>query len=106
MSEKARPETDGAGFGALPPVPDLRHAGLKGVLIALWTAVAFGVPFFARELQAWTTGPWPLGYWLVAQGAVLVFIGIVVFYAWAMNRYERRAKRAASQVSVVQRRGD
>lgn len=75
---------------------DLQHPWLKAVLLLLWAAVAFGVPFFARQLEAWTTGPWPLGYWLVAQGAVLMFIAIVVFYAWAMNRLERQDRGNAT----------
>lgn len=94
---------------AADPLPaqlhDLRHPWLKAALLLLWAAVAFGVPFFARQLQAWTTGP--LGYWLVAQGAVLMFIAIVVFYAWLMNRFERqdRGGAAADAASEAQRNG-
>ena len=29
--------------------------------------------------------------WLAGQGAVLVFMGIVVLYAWCMNRAEARS---------------
>ncbi|RYF71097.1 MAG: DUF4212 domain-containing protein, partial [Comamonadaceae bacterium] len=31
-------------------------------------------------------GDWPFGYWMAAQGSVLAFIAIVVFYAIAMKR--------------------
>ncbi|WP_243457444.1 DUF4212 domain-containing protein [Ottowia testudinis] len=41
--------------------------------------------FFARELDQVVAG-WPLNFWLAAQGSVLVFIGIVMVYAWWMNR--------------------
>ncbi len=57
------------------------HAGL----LALWFAVSFGVSFFARDLQVVVAG-WPLDFWFAAQGAVLVFIAIVVVFAWAANR--------------------
>ena len=43
--------------------------------------------FFARDLGQTVAG-WPLNFWLAAQGSVLVFIGIVVVYAWWMNRHE------------------
>ena len=43
--------------------------------------------FFARDLGQTVAG-WPLAFWLAAQGSVLVFIGIVVVYAWWMNRHE------------------
>ena len=59
------------------------HAGL----LALWFTASFGVVFFARDLQ-WVVAGWPVGYWLAAQGSVLVFIGIVVVFAWVANRRE------------------
>lgn len=60
------------------------HAGL----LALWFAASFGVVFFAHDLQAVVAG-WPVGFWFAAQGSVLVFIGIVVVYAWIANRRDR-----------------
>ena len=59
------------------------HAGL----LTLWFVASFGVVFFARDLQ-WVVANWPVGYWFAAQGSVLVFIGIVVLYAWTANRRE------------------
>ena len=77
--------------GPFPPdLHDVRHLWLKGGLLALWALVSFGATYFARDLQVLVFGGWPLGYWVAAQGAVLVFIGIVVAYGWAMNRFERQ----------------
>ena len=60
--------------------------------------MTFVATYFARDLQQRVFGTWPLGYWIAAQGAVLVFIGIVVVYGWAMNRFERQdAERKAAQ---------
>jgi cation/acetate symporter len=61
---------------------------LRAALLALWVAVSFGVAFFARELDQVVAG-WSLNFWLLAQGSVLVFIGITMAYAWAMNRAGR-----------------
>lgn len=63
---------------------------LHAVLLSLWFAASFGVVFFARDLDAVVTG-WPLGFWFAAQGSVLVFIAIVVFYAWRQNTLEGQA---------------
>lgn len=65
-------------------------AWVRAALLALWAAVSFGVAFFARDLGQVVAG-WPLNYWLVAQGGVLVFIGVVMGYAWWMNRAEPSA---------------
>jgi putative solute:sodium symporter small subunit len=58
---------------------------LKASLLAVWATVSFVCCFFARDLQFMVAG-WPFNYWMAAQGAVLVFIVILAFYAWAMNR--------------------
>ncbi|MRD45960.1 DUF4212 domain-containing protein [Caenimonas koreensis] len=64
---------------------DPRVLALKAALLAVWAVVSFGVCFFARDL-AFSVGPWPFGFWMAAQGAVLVFIAIVAIYAMVMKR--------------------
>ena len=77
--------------GPFPPdLHDVRHLWLKAGLLVIWVLVSFVATYFARDLQFLIPGGWPLGYWIEAQGAVLVFIAIVVVYAWAMNRFERQ----------------
>ncbi len=77
--------------GPFPPdLHDVRHLKLKAGLLLLWALVSFVATYFARDLQSLVVGAWPLGYWIAAQGAVVVFIGIVVVYCWAMNRFERQ----------------
>ena len=77
--------------GPFPPdLHDVRHLKLKAGLLLLWALVSFGATYFARDLQVFVVAGWPLGYWIAAQGAVVVFIGIVVTYGWAMNRLERQ----------------
>ena len=75
--------------GPFPPdLHDVRHLWLKAGLLLLWALVSFVAMFFAHDLQTLVVGWWPLGYWVAAQGAVLVFIAIVVVYGWAMSRFE------------------
>ncbi|ODS52822.1 MAG: hypothetical protein ABS37_21635 [Acidovorax sp. SCN 65-108] len=89
--------------GPFPPdLHDVRHLKLKAGLLLLWALVSFGATYFARDLQVLVFGGWPLGYWIAAQGAVLVFIGIVVGYGWAMNRFERQdAERLAADAAAL-----
>ena len=82
--------------GPFPPdLHDVRHLWLKAWLLLLWALVSFGAAYFARDLQVMLFGGWPLSYWISAQGAVLVFIAIVVVYGWAMNRFEREDAQSA-----------
>lgn len=92
---KKIPEAELAG--PFPPdLHDVRHLWLKAGLLLVWALVSFVAMYFARDLEAVIVGGWPLGYWIAAQGAVLIFLAIVVAYCWAMNRFERQdAARAA-----------
>lgn len=63
---------------------------LHAALLALWFVASFVVVFFARDLQFEVLG-WPWSFWFVAQGAVGVFIAIVVLFAWRTNRTDPAA---------------
>lgn len=62
---------------------------LTAALLLLWSVVTFGGTYFARELDFRFAG-WPFGFWLAAQGALLVFLAIVAVYAWRMRVIDRR----------------
>ena len=64
---------------------DPRVLAVKAGLLGVWALVTFGFCFFARDLQ-FLVARWPFGYWMAAQGAVLMFIGIVATYAAVMKR--------------------
>ena len=81
-----------------PDLHDVRHLQLKAALLVVWALVSFGVCFFARDLQVTVAG-WPIGYWVASQGAVFVFMAIVVAYAWAMTYFERQDATVAAQVA-------
>jgi cation/acetate symporter len=59
------------------------HVGL----LTLWFLASFGIVFFAEDLQTLALG-WPIGFWFSAQGSVLIFIALVVVFAWVENRRE------------------
>ena len=78
-----------------PDAHDGRHLRLKAGLLLVWALVSFGVCFFARDLQ-WVVAGWPLAYWVASQGAVLVFMVVVVVYAVAMSHFEREDAKAVA----------
>lgn len=64
-----------------------RRMRVTGWLLAAWFAVTFGVSFFARELRVVVFG-WPLSFWVAAQGALLVYMALVVGFARQMGRLD------------------
>jgi putative solute:sodium symporter small subunit len=62
---------------------------MTGSLLATWLLTTFCIIFFARELSGLTIFGWPLSFYLAAQGASLIYLAIIGFYAWRMRRLER-----------------
>ncbi len=62
------------------------NVGLTALLLAVWLAVAF---LLGGLLLRWLDGHAllgvPLGYWVAAQGSVLVFVLEAALYARLMN---------------------
>ena len=64
-----------------------RTQRLTGALLLVWALVAFGLTYFARDLNFKFFG-WPFSFWVAAQGAILVFIAIVAYYAYATRKLD------------------
>ena len=60
---------------------------LTAWLLAIGGLVTFGVAFFARQLSFGLFG-WPFSFWVASQGAIFVFLLIVVIYTWRMDRLD------------------
>jgi putative solute:sodium symporter small subunit len=64
---------------------------ILAILLSLWALVGFGgAIFFADHLDRIRFGGFKLGFWMGHQGAMLVFVGIITFYVWYMNRLDRK----------------
>jgi putative solute:sodium symporter small subunit len=76
--------------GQLEPAHRLywqRTVSLTLRLLCVWLVLTFALIFFARDLQFQFFG-WPFGFWAAAQGVLLVYLGLIAFYAFAMNRLD------------------
>lgn len=61
------------------------------VLLVVWAAVSFLPAWFADELNRAIFFGWPLGFYMVAQGAPICFLLIVWLYDRWMTRLERHS---------------
>ena len=64
---------------------------LRWVLLLFWGSITFGVAFFARDLS-FNVLDKPFGFWMAAQGSVLIFLAITWAYALLVNRWERQTQ--------------
>jgi putative solute:sodium symporter small subunit len=65
-----------------------KNLRITSVLLAIWFVVTFGIGFFARELSFSFFG-WPFSFWVGAQGALIVYMLIIWYYARTMNRLDQ-----------------
>ncbi len=63
---------------------------LTALTLAIWALVSFGAIALVGPLDRIVILGFPLGYYLGAQGSVLVFVLLVANYARAMNRLDRK----------------
>ncbi|WP_374047039.1 DUF4212 domain-containing protein [Massilia sp. YIM B02443] len=68
-----------------------RTRRMTSILLVLWLVTGFGTVFFARELARFELFGWPLSFYMAAQGASLVSLAIIGFYAWRMRWLDRAA---------------
>jgi putative solute:sodium symporter small subunit len=65
-----------------------KNLNLTSVLLVIWFVVTFVVAYFARELNFSFFG-WPFSFWVASQGALVVYMVIIWFYARSMNRLDQ-----------------
>jgi putative solute:sodium symporter small subunit len=65
-----------------------KNLRITGILLAIWFVVTFVVGYYARELS-FTFFGWPFSWWMGAQGALIIYVIIIWFYARYMNRLDQ-----------------
>lgn len=59
------------------------------VSLVIWAVVSFGFGILLRPmLSGISVGGTDLGFWFAQQGSILVFLGLIFFYAWRMNKLD------------------
>lgn len=60
-------------------------------LLLVWFVATFVLAWFARPLAQLTFFGWPFSFYMAAQGSLLIYLLIIVIFAWRMNRTEAEA---------------
>lgn len=64
-----------------------KNLRITAILLGIWFVVTYVVAFFARDLSFNFFG-WPFSFWVGGQGALIVYVVIIGFYARYMNRLD------------------
>ena len=63
---------------------------LTTITLMIWALVSFGAAFFAETLNTIVIFGFPLGYYMAAQGSLIVFVLLIFNYSRTMNRVDRK----------------
>lgn len=59
------------------------------ILLAIWAIVTYVIGYYARDL-AFNFFGWPFAFWVGGQGALVIYVLIIWFYATYMNKLDRQ----------------
>lgn len=66
-----------------------KNLRITSVLLAIWFVATFIVGWYARELNE-IDFIGPLGFYMAAQGSLIVYVAIIWFYARHMNHLDQQ----------------
>ena len=65
------------------------NLSLVGKLLAIWFIVSFGCGIlFKEQLDQFSIGGAPLGFWMAQQGSIICFVVLLILYAFLMNKLD------------------
>ena len=65
-----------------------KNLTITAILLAVWFVATFVMGWYARELNEFTfIGP--LGFYMSAQGSLIIYVLIIWFYARYMNNLDK-----------------
>ncbi|MEL6806488.1 MAG: DUF4212 domain-containing protein [Pseudomonadota bacterium] len=60
------------------------------ISLIVWAIVSFGFGIILRPvLSGIPIGGTDLGFWFAQQGSIIVFLLLIFFYAWRMNKLDQ-----------------
>ena len=69
-----------------------KNLRLTAVLLLVWFIVTFVEAWFARELNSMTFLGFPLGFYMSAQGSLIIYVALIGIYALLMRKLDLEYK--------------
>jgi putative solute:sodium symporter small subunit len=62
---------------------------MTAILLSVWFVATFVVAWYARELNGITFFGFPLGFYMSAQGSLVIYVAIIGLYAVYMKKLDK-----------------
>ena len=61
---------------------------VTAILLFIWFVATFVEGWYARELNSITFLGFPLGFYMSAQGSLIIYVAIIWYYQFHMNKLD------------------
>lgn len=65
-----------------------KNLRITGILLAVWFVATFGVIYFVKDLNNISFLGFPFGFYMAAQGSLIIYVAIIWYYAHYMNKLD------------------
>ena len=65
-----------------------KNLRITAILLLIWFIATFVEGWYARELNSITFLGFPLGFYMSAQGSLIIYVVIIGIYAWYMKKLD------------------
>jgi len=69
----------------------VKTRNLTVLVLIIWFIFSFVVPWFAGPLNAFTFIGFPLGYYFIVQGSLIIFVLLIFFQNWRQDQIDDEA---------------
>jgi putative solute:sodium symporter small subunit len=66
-----------------------RNMKMTAILLAIWFVVTYVVGWYARELNELVIFGFPFGFYMGAQGSLVIYVIMIFYYAIRMNKLDK-----------------
>lgn len=66
----------------------IKTRNLTYLVLIIWAIFAFVLPWYAKELNAFKFLGFPLGYYFIVQGSLIVFVALIFFQNWRQDQID------------------
>lgn len=63
---------------------------ITAILLVIWFVITYVIGFYARQLHDITILGFPFPFYMGAQGSLVLYVLIIGYYAWYMNRLDKQ----------------
>jgi len=60
------------------------------VLLIIWFVVSYIPPLFIDAFNSIVIAGFPFGYYMGSQGSLIVFVLVIFYYSWRMNKLDEK----------------